>query len=759
MSFINSNTYNINNKLKESNLQTNIRTNLNITQKVDSILNNNSEFCYSKYKNNSIYNSPINNKSVKIINNNNKNNLKTEKNINKDNAMSPIPKANIEFLIKVTNSAEKINTKYNYLKKLTNKNLINKKLNQDKRVSFNKNNNMINSKFKTFVLDNKYKRNSALINNTHSNNLSRLASINIIKKKEGESTIVEASKRASDTEEINKLLNKRFSAYSHLPHKKGVFKNLKIKQYWSVIKIVIKTCSFLNEIKENVKIFGTEREVNIFFKYAYFEAKKVTNNNNNKNKFALLNSNNSNLNNNCVVNNMSCSNTNILLHNNINNIVDDIIKNEVINSSNNITNYNEENNNKIKTKTKTKTKVNYNSYSSTTSNINNLPTKKARLSLRTTFSKIVEFKIKLPKIILDITSKKFKIIKNIRGYFSYFANIILPLFIAFYKPFDYRKPITVIAIIIDIWFIFELLFKFFYYQNQTKTITKSISYKTILLNYILKFQFIFQLISAVPFFIIYDFIIYNYSKSSNLIILDDYSKNNINKVYSFIIDIYQWKLFNYIIILGYCYKIIFNITNNKNLLYSTDYNFLLFVQELLKINSSIIMIIEDIIYCLIFIHIFACLFLKIGLIDRTDNNWINNFNLIESSDYSLYLTSFYFSATCLCKVGYGDIYPINNAELIIVKLWLISSNVFYTILMSKLAIYVSNLSSKKNAINQKIKVFSDFLCETKINPDHYKRMISEYHKHLNCESNTYYSNIAISNAVIKGNNLISCKYN
>ena len=65
-------------------------------------------------------------------------------------------------------------------------------------------------------------------------------------------SILDTLKRVDDNKAISELINKRLLTIKKKQNdeKKRTFKQLKVSQYWSVIKIVFRTCKFFNDLKD-----------------------------------------------------------------------------------------------------------------------------------------------------------------------------------------------------------------------------------------------------------------------------------------------------------------------------------------------------------------------------------------------------------------------------------------------------------------------------------------------------------------------------
>ena len=86
-----------------------------------------------------------------------------------------------------------------------------------------------------------------------------------------------------------------------------------------------------------------------------------------------------------------------------------------------------------------------------------------------------------------------------------------------------------------------------------------------------------------------------------------------------------------------------------------------------KIHSSVIELIKLLFFSFYILNIFACFWYYIARINLNDPehiNWLYANNLENKKLYKQYIYSLYWSAVTILTVGYGDIVPKNNTELI-----------------------------------------------------------------------------------------------
>ena len=86
-------------------------------------------------------------------------------------------------------------------------------------------------------------------------------------------------------------------------------------------------------------------------------------------------------------------------------------------------------------------------------------------------------------------------------------------------------------------------------------------------------------------------------------------------------------------------------------------------------------------------HLCVCLFYSGGMFDLKNktNNWMMADGIYESSLSMKYISSLYFSVVTCTTVGYGDIKPINDFELMWVVLVMLLGVCVFSFVLGDLA--------------------------------------------------------------------------
>ena len=240
-------------------------------------------------------------------------------------------------------------------------------------------------------------------------------------------------------------------------------------------------------------------------------------------------------------------------------------------------------------------------------------------------------------------------------------------------PMDNKFSLSdIILFINDILYIIDLILSFFrsYYNFEYKLIKSN----SLILKHFLKYNFIFDLLSAIPVFSI--------SKYQCL-------KGNNN------FQNYKYEIPGFIIVLRLCS--ILKVLKIKKIINSHDKNQALDkLIELTSNNYTIEKIVSIIITSLIYISILHCIVcIHIFLGKNSYSNWLILTNAQNESLGAIYIKSLYFIISTLTTVGYGDIVCISFYERIYQIIILIIGSILYPYIISSIGHFVKKESNAR----------------------------------------------------------------
>jgi hypothetical protein len=80
---------------------------------------------------------------------------------------------------------------------------------------------------------------------------------------------------------------------------------------------------------------------------------------------------------------------------------------------------------------------------------------------------------------------------------------------------------------------------------------------------------------------------------------------------------------------------------------------------------------------LLFTHITGCFWYYLTKFPA-DQHWDTNFEDADTTISDLYILSLYWAISTICTVGFGDVVPVNNLEIIINIVWITIGVGFYS---------------------------------------------------------------------------------
>ena len=136
-------------------------------------------------------------------------------------------------------------------------------------------------------------------------------------------------------------------------------------------------------------------------------------------------------------------------------------------------------------------------------------------------------------------------------------------------------------------------------------------------------------------------------------------------------------------------------------------------------------------------HIFACFwfFMADLSLEKYQCSWILQTNLLDASWDIKYLYSIYWASVTMMTVGYGDITPQNEVEVVVCIVSVILGCAVYAYNISSIGMILQELNKENAEFNHKINVINRFMIRKNINKD-LQRRIREYLRFLWKEENT-----------------------
>ena len=279
-----------------------------------------------------------------------------------------------------------------------------------------------------------------------------------------------------------------------------------------------------------------------------------------------------------------------------------------------------------------------------------------------------------------------------------------------------NKKITisdVLFFINDILCILDLILSFFRgYYNINYKLIKSCS---LILKHYLKYDFIFDLLSAIPIFSI---IKYNCLK-------EGYNEK-----------CFKYEMSNKYIILKLCSLLkatkIKKISGPKKnqaldrLIESISDNY--------NVEQTVIIFIQSLEYIGIF-HFLVCIHIFIGF--HSYSNWLIMTQSENESLINIYIKSLYFIVTSLTTVGYGDIYCQSLLERIFQIIILIIGSVFYPYVVSKIGNIIKNDSNAKIKLDNNLAMLEHI---RRNYPNMTFKLYKKIHKYLESKSSSLQKN-------------------
>lgn len=147
------------------------------------------------------------------------------------------------------------------------------------------------------------------------------------------------------------------------------------------------------------------------------------------------------------------------------------------------------------------------------------------------------------------------------------------------------------------------------------------------------------------------------------------------------------------------------------------------VQIFLNINHSVMRLFALLAGIIVSLHVVACFWYLFSTFSEYEyETWMYRYKLEDARAFELYLTSAYWAITTLTSVGYGDITPYSDVELIFAIFWIAATMYFLSFTVSSLSSVITMLDIKKKNLDLKLNMVDDYVKETRVSKSTKKKM-------------------------------------
>jgi hypothetical protein len=164
------------------------------------------------------------------------------------------------------------------------------------------------------------------------------------------------------------------------------------------------------------------------------------------------------------------------------------------------------------------------------------------------------------------------------------------------------------------------------------------------------------------------------------------------------------------------------------------------LKTILHFNISLMRMLILAYLIMIYVHWISCFWFFVGQWNAVHeaNGWLVEHGLEKASIFSQYVTSLYWVITTMTTVGYGDITPTTDLEIIATMLVMVLGVSVYAYVIGNLASMIANLDSSAEAFQQKIDKIDDYLKISQV-PKKTRARIHSYFDYLRGQ-NKYQAN-------------------
>lgn len=125
------------------------------------------------------------------------------------------------------------------------------------------------------------------------------------------------------------------------------------------------------------------------------------------------------------------------------------------------------------------------------------------------------------------------------------------------------------------------------------------------------------------------------------------------------------------------------------------------------------------------VHIAGCIwFLTARIEGLSPDSWVIRRGIVDEDIGTQYLHSIYWAFTTVTTVGYGDITPYTNFEMVVTIFWMLFGVGFYSFTIGSLSSFLSTIDSRDSIMSEKLAAANEFAKETGISERCKKKIVN-----------------------------------
>lgn len=137
--------------------------------------------------------------------------------------------------------------------------------------------------------------------------------------------------------------------------------------------------------------------------------------------------------------------------------------------------------------------------------------------------------------------------------------------------------------------------------------------------------------------------------------------------------------------------------------------------EQIKLNPGYTKLITVSVTVLFLVHLVSCFYYLVAQFTNFDPQcWVVMAGLIDSSNFTLYITAMYWAFQTLTTVGYGDVNGYTTSERVYSLAWMVFGVAFYSFTIGNLQSIISTLDVKASEFAAKMNTLTGFAKRNKL---------------------------------------------